>query len=156
MLSGESRYIPKVGVYEDRGCPDPMSILQLPWPSPTLHYTTFQLNGRHSELKTPLKHAKWVRFTQKTKPSWRLPDHPDGVDPYHHPCLHCPHHEDDVGFYRVSFWPYWPEIWACTGLKRHNCWWQGPGLARYKHNKHQNGKKFPPPVTITWLSGRKY
>jgi len=55
----------------------------------------FQLFGWLSWLKTRLKQAKWAQIAHETEPSWRLPDHPDGVGPSHHPSLHCPHHEDD-------------------------------------------------------------
>ena len=54
-----------------------------------------RLFGRLSWLKTRLKQAKWAQIAHETEPSWRLPDHPDGVGPSHHPSLHCPHHEDD-------------------------------------------------------------
>ena len=56
-----------------------------------------QLFGWLSWLKTRLKQAKWAQIAHETEPSWRLPDHPDGVGPFHHPCLHCPQHEDDNG-----------------------------------------------------------
>ena len=53
-----------------------------------------RLFGRLSWLKTRLKQAKWAQIAHETEPSWRLPDHPDGVGPSHHPSLQCPHHED--------------------------------------------------------------
>jgi len=59
----------------------------------------FQLFGWLSWLKTRLKQAKWAQIAHETEPSWRLPDHPDGVGPSHHPSLHCPHcTEDDQAF----------------------------------------------------------
>ena len=61
----------------------------------------FQLFGWLSWLKTRLKQAKWAQIAHETEPSWRLPDHPDGVGPSHHPSLHCPHHEDD--FYLLQY-----------------------------------------------------
>ena len=60
-----------------------------------------QLFGWLSWLKTRLKQAKWAQIAHETEPSWRLPDHPDGVGPSHHPSLHCPHHEDD--FYLLQY-----------------------------------------------------
>ena len=84
-----------VGVYEDRGVilttGQPCLSLN---PSPqSLHQV--QLFGRHSWLKTRLKQAEWAQIAHETKPSGRLPDHPDGVGPSHHLSLHCPHCEDD-------------------------------------------------------------
>ena len=57
----------------------------------TMHFSLCLL----SWMKTRLKQAKQAQIAHETEPSWRLPDHPDGVGPIHHPSLHCPNHEDD-------------------------------------------------------------
>ena len=84
-----------VGVYDDRGSSWPQVTPACPLTLSPHSLHPVQLFGRLSWLKTRLKQAKWAQIAHETEPSWRLPDHPDGVGPPHHPSLHCPHHEDD-------------------------------------------------------------
>ena len=101
-------------------------------PSPhSLH--PVQLFGRLSWLKKRLKQAKWKQIAHETEPSWRLPDHPDGVGPSHHPSLQCPHTEahpswmghlpkivtGEVVYYILSGTPRAPQKW---GLVRSESW----------------------------------
>ena len=107
----------------------------------TMHFSLCLL----SWMKTRLKQAKWAQIAHETEPSWRLPDHPDGVGPSHHPSLHCPHCEDD-SFYSVMFWPSWPMIFCCRGsdLRIHLHLSPLRGQNRSKSKK----KIFPRAVTL--------